>query len=93
MWSITLPAIIYSVEGMWWTINLRGHRMVIFSIFDIKKGARKGWLEITPELLKEVDTGLGPEFKTKDVSEFSPSVIIYCGLKTIRCLAFSLIRS
>ncbi len=28
-----------------------------------------GWLEITPESLKEVVEGLGPVFKTKDVSE------------------------
>ena len=51
-----------------------------------------GWLEITPESLKVDANGHGPEFKTKDVSEISPSVIIYCRLKTSRCLAFSLIR-
>ena len=28
-----------------------------------------GWLEITQESLKEVVAGLGPIFKTKDVSE------------------------
>lgn len=28
-----------------------------------------GWLEISQELFKEVVTGLGPAFKTRDVSE------------------------